>query len=91
MPRARRQQAPKQAPKAPPALVRICGVPLYAGEPTRLRNGLLLPRMPTGRCEEPCFPGMVLCYDHVSKDALALLARMLIAKLPPEERAKYEG
>ena len=83
MPRARRQQAP-------PALVRLCGAPLYSGEPTRLRNGLSIPMMPTGRCEEPCFPGMTECFAHVSKDALALLARMLIAKLPPEERAHYE-
>lgn len=28
-----------------------------------------------GRCKKECFPGLVVCYEHAEKEALALLAR----------------
>lgn len=31
-----------------------------------------------GHCENECFPGLTVCFDHASKDTLALLARSIL-------------
>lgn len=30
-----------------------------------------------GQCENECFPGLVVCFEHANKDTLALLAQQL--------------
>lgn len=45
----------------------------------------------TGQCQNDCFPGLAVCFDHAHKETLALLARMKIdeiCKLTKERKSR---
>lgn len=40
-----------------------------------------------GQCENECFPDLVVCYEHATKETLALLARQYMDKCKKLEKA----